>query len=94
MWIDYQVLNKAIRIDHFSLPFIGDMLEMAGQSLILPLARQILWLSHTTIHEDNWSKTTFTCPCGTLRLLVNAIWSLQRTFFTSEVYDGDFLRPN
>ena len=94
MWIDYQVLNKAIRIDHFSLLFIGDKLEMAGQSLILPLPRQILWLSHTTIHEDNRSKTTFTCLYGTLRLSANVIWSLQRTCFTSEVYDGVFLRPN
>ena len=45
MCIDCQMLNKATRIDHFSLPFIGDMLEMAGQSLILPLPRHILWLS-------------------------------------------------
>ena len=37
--IDYRMLNKATRIDHFSLPFIGDMPEMAGQSLILPLPR-------------------------------------------------------
>ena len=39
MCIDYWMLNKATRIDHFSLPFIGDMPEMAGQSLILPLPR-------------------------------------------------------
>jgi len=36
------VLNKATQIDHFSLLFIGDMLEMDVQSIILPLPRQIL----------------------------------------------------
>ena len=45
MCIDCWMLNKATRIDYLSLPFIGDMLEMAGQSLILPLPRHILWLS-------------------------------------------------
>ena len=41
MCINYWVLNKATQIDHFSL-FIGDMLEMDVQSIILPLPRQIL----------------------------------------------------
>ena len=42
MCINYWVLNKATQIDHFSLLFIGDMIEMDVQSIILPLPRQIL----------------------------------------------------
>ena len=49
---------------------------------------------HSPIHEGNRVKLPSPIPNGTLRLSANVIWSLQRTCFISEVYDGDFLRPN
>jgi hypothetical protein len=65
MCIDYQKINKATQNDHFSLPFIDEMLErLANHSFFCYLDgcssyHQIL------IHLDDQSKTTFTCPYGT-----------------------------
>ena len=45
MCIDYLMLNKATRKDHFPLPFIDEMLERLAKHSILLLPRWILWLS-------------------------------------------------
>jgi hypothetical protein len=65
MCIDYRKLNKAIKKDHFPLPFIDEMLErLVNHSFFCFLDgysgyRQIL------IHPVDQSKITFICPYGT-----------------------------
>ena len=62
--IDYRKLNAAIRKDHFSLPFIDQILEwLAGHDFYYFLDG---YSSYNQIHialEDQ-EKTTFTCPFG------------------------------
>jgi hypothetical protein len=65
MSIDYQKLNKATWKDHSPLPFINEMLErLANHSFFCYLAGYSSY-HQITIHPDDQSKTTFTCPYGT-----------------------------
>jgi hypothetical protein len=59
MCIDYQKLNKATRKDHFSLPFIDEMLERLANHSFCYLDGYSGY-HHITIHLDDQSKTTFT----------------------------------
>jgi hypothetical protein len=65
MCIDYRKLNSVTRKDHFSLPFIDQMVErMAGHDYYCFLDgysgyNQIL------LDPKDQEKTTFTCPFGT-----------------------------
>jgi hypothetical protein len=60
--INYQMLNKATRKDHFS-PFIDEMLErLAKHSFFCYLNGDSGY--HQIPNSDDQSKTTFTCPYG------------------------------
>jgi hypothetical protein len=65
MCIDYRKLNKATRKDHFPLPFIDEMLERLANHSFCYLDGYSSY-HQISIHPDDQSKTTFTCPYGTL----------------------------
>jgi hypothetical protein len=63
--IDYRKLNDATRKDHFSLPFIDQMLErLAGHEYYCFLDGFSGYFQIPIAPEDQ-EKTTFTCPYGT-----------------------------
>ncbi|RDX87744.1 Retrovirus-related Pol polyprotein, partial [Mucuna pruriens] len=63
--IDYRRLNLPTRKDHFSLPFIDQVLEkLAGKSHYYFLDGFSRYM-HIHIAPDDQHKTTFTCPFGT-----------------------------
>ena len=63
--IDFQKLNAATRKDHFSLPFIDQMLErLAGRAYYYFLDGYSGYFQIPIAPEDQ-EKTTFTCPFGT-----------------------------
>ena len=62
--MDYRRQNKATRKDHFSLPFIDQMLDrLAGKSHYCFLDGYSGY-NQITISPENQEKTTFTCPYG------------------------------
>ena len=84
MCIDYRKLNKAIKKDHFPLPFIDEMLERLANHTFFCFLDGYLGYLQIPIHLDDQSKTTFTCPYGTYAYrrmsfgLCNALASFQR----------------
>ena len=63
--IDYRKLNEVTRKDHFSLPFIDQMLEqLAGNSYYCFLDGYSGY-NQVCIAPEDQEKTTFTCPSGT-----------------------------
>jgi hypothetical protein len=85
MCIDYRMLNKATQKDHFSLPFIDEMLERLAKHSYFCYLDGYSGYHQIPIHPDDQSKTTFT---------LNVVWSLQCTGFLSKVHDDDLLRPD
>jgi hypothetical protein len=83
MCIDYRKLNEATRKDHFPLPFIDEMLERLANHSFYYLDDYSSY-HQISIHPDDQSKTTFTCPYGTFAYrrmsfgLCNALESFQR----------------
>jgi hypothetical protein len=83
MCIVYRKLNKATRKDHFPLPFIDEMLERLANHSFYYLDGYSGY-HHISIHPDDQSKATFTCPYGTFTYrrmpfgLCNALASFQR----------------
>jgi len=65
MCIDYRKLNKAIKKDHFPLPFIDEMLERHATHSFFCFLDVYSRYHRISIHPDDQSKTTFTCPYGT-----------------------------
>jgi hypothetical protein len=65
MCIDYQKLNKTTKKDHFSLPFIDEMLERLVNHSFFLFFDGYLGYHQIPIHPDDQIKTTFTCPYGT-----------------------------
>ena len=65
MCIDYRMLNKATRKDHFPLPFIDDMLEWLAKHSFFCYLDGYSGYHQIPIHPDDQSKTTFNCPYGT-----------------------------
>jgi len=64
MCIDYQRLNTATRKDHFSLPFMDQMIEkLAGQAFYYFLDGYSGYNQIAVALEDQ-EKTAFTCPFG------------------------------
>ena len=60
MCIDYQKLNSATKKDHFTLPFIDEMLErLVKHSFCFPDGYS--GYHQIPIHPNHQSKTTFTC---------------------------------
>ena len=84
MCIDYRKLNKATKKDHFSLPFIDEILERLANHSFFCFVDGYLGYHQILIHPDDQSKTTFTCPYGTYAYrimsfgLCNAPTSFQR----------------
>jgi len=63
--IDYRKLNAATRKDHFSLPFIDQMLErLAGHEYYCFLDGYSGY-NQIPIAAEDQKKTTFTCPFRT-----------------------------
>ena len=103
--IDYRKLNKATRKDHFSLPFLDQMLDrLAGHEYYCFLDRYSGYNKIAIAPEDQ-EKMTFTCPYGTFAFrrmpfeLYNAPGTFQRCIMaifsdmvekTIEVFLDDF----
>ncbi|KAJ9545398.1 hypothetical protein OSB04_025105 [Centaurea solstitialis] len=63
--MDYRRLNKATQKDHFSLPFVDQMLDrLAGKEFYCFLDGYSGY-NQIAIAPDDQEKTTFTCPYGT-----------------------------
>ena len=84
MCINYRMLNKATRKDHFPLPFIDEMLERLAKHFYFCYLDGYSGYHQIPIHSDDQNKTTFTCPFGTFAYrrmsfgLCNAPASFQR----------------
>jgi hypothetical protein len=65
MCIDYRKLNKTTSKDHFSLPFIDEMLEWLVIHSLFCFLDGYSGYHQIPIHPDDQSKTTFTCPYET-----------------------------
>jgi hypothetical protein len=84
MCIDYRKRNKAKRKDHFSLPFIDEMLEWLTNHSFFCFLDGYSGYHQIPIHPSDKRKTTFTCPYGTYAYrrmsfgLCNAPTSFQR----------------
>nr|GEY44050.1 reverse transcriptase domain-containing protein [Tanacetum cinerariifolium] len=63
--IDYQKLNEATRKDHFSLPFIDQMLERLAENEYYCFLDCFSRYFQIPIDSRDQEKTTFTCPYGT-----------------------------
>ncbi|XP_022895227.1 uncharacterized protein LOC111409406 [Olea europaea var. sylvestris] len=82
--IDYRKLNKATRKDHFSLPFIDQMLERLARHSHYCFLDGYSGYNQIVIAPEDQEKTTFTCPYGTFAFrrmpfgLCNALATFQR----------------
>ncbi|XP_058759839.1 uncharacterized protein LOC131633136 [Vicia villosa] len=64
MCIDYRRLKKATRKDHFTLPFMDQMLErLSGQNYYCLLDRYSGY-NQIVVNPEDHEKTAFTCPFG------------------------------
>ena len=66
MCIDYRKLNKAIRKDHFPLPFIDQVLERLANFSYFCYLDGLSGFYQIPIHPKDQAETTFTCPYGTI----------------------------
>jgi hypothetical protein len=64
MCIDYRKLNKAMKKDHFPLPFIDKMLERLANHAYFCFLDGYSGFMQIPNHPDDQHKTTFTCPYG------------------------------
>ncbi|GJU35245.1 reverse transcriptase domain-containing protein [Tanacetum coccineum] len=103
--IDYRKLNEATRKDHFSLPFMDQMLERLARNEFYCFLDGFLGYFQIPIDPQDQEKTTFTCPYGTFAYrrmpfgLCNAPGTFQRCMMaifhdmikkTMEVFMDDF----
>ena len=65
MCIDYRKLNKATHKDHFTLPFIDQVLERLAKHSHFCYMDGYSGFFQIPIHPNDQEKTTFTCPFGT-----------------------------
>ncbi len=63
MCIYYKKLNKAMKKDHFSLPFIDEMLKRLVNHSFFCFLDGYSGYHQIPIHPEDQSKTTFTCRC-------------------------------
>jgi hypothetical protein len=84
MCIDFLNLNKAMKKYHFPLPFIDEMLERLPKHSFFCFLDGYSGYHQISIHPNDQSKTSFTCPYGTYAYrrmsfgLCNAPASFQR----------------
>nr|GEY99857.1 DNA-directed DNA polymerase [Tanacetum cinerariifolium] len=82
--IDYRKLNDATRKDHFSLPFMDQMLERLAGNEFYCFLDGFSGYFQIPINPQDQKKTTFTCPYGTFAYrhmpfgLCNALGTFQR----------------
>ncbi|GJZ46915.1 reverse transcriptase domain-containing protein [Tanacetum coccineum] len=82
--IDYRKLNDATRKDHFSLPFMDQMLERLAGNEYYCFLDGFSGYFQISIDPQDQEKTTFTCPYGTFAYrrmhfgLGNALGTFQR----------------
>ncbi|GKD82360.1 reverse transcriptase domain-containing protein, partial [Tanacetum coccineum] len=103
--IDYRKLNDATRKDHFSLPFMDQMLERLAGNEYYCFLDGFSGYFQIPIDPKDQEKTTFTCPYGTFAYrrmpfgLCNAPGMFQRCMMaifhdmieeTMEVFMDDF----
>nr|GFC37950.1 reverse transcriptase domain-containing protein [Tanacetum cinerariifolium] len=103
--IDYRKLNEATRKDHFSLPFMDQMLERIAGNQYYCFLDRFFGYFQIPIDPKDQEKTTFTCPYGTFAYrrmpfgLCNAPGTFQRCMMaifhdmiekTMEVFMDDF----
>ncbi|GJU88575.1 reverse transcriptase domain-containing protein [Tanacetum coccineum] len=103
--IDYRKLNEATQKDHFSLPFMDQMLERLAGNEYYCFLDGFSGYFQIPIDPKDQEKTTFTCPYGTLAYrrmpfgLCNAPGTFQRCMIaifhdmiekTMEVFMDDF----
>ncbi|GJS95189.1 reverse transcriptase domain-containing protein [Tanacetum coccineum] len=65
VYIDYRKLNEATRKDHFTLPFIDQMLERLAGNEYYCFLDGFSGYFQIPIDPKDQEKTTFTCPYGT-----------------------------
>ena len=63
--IDYHQLNSATKKDHFSLPFIDQILDRLAGSSYFCFLDGYSGYNQITIHPNDQEKKMFTCPFGT-----------------------------
>nr|GEV03340.1 reverse transcriptase domain-containing protein [Tanacetum cinerariifolium] len=63
--IDYRKLNDATRKDHFSLPFMDQMMERLARNEFYYFLDGFSGYFQIPIDPQDQEKTTFTCPYGT-----------------------------
>ncbi|GJV24229.1 reverse transcriptase domain-containing protein [Tanacetum coccineum] len=103
--IDHRKLNEATRKDHFSLPFMDQMLERLAGNEFYCFLDGFLRYFQIPINPQDQEKTTFTCSYGTFAYcrmpfsLCNAPGTFQRCMMaifhdmiekTMEVFMDDF----
>nr|GEU31939.1 reverse transcriptase domain-containing protein [Tanacetum cinerariifolium] len=103
--IDYRKLNDATRKEHFSLPFMDQMLERLARNEFYCFLDGFSGYFQILIDPQDQEKTTFTCPYGTFSYrrmpfgLCNAPGTFQRCMTaifhdmiekTMEVFMDDF----
>ena len=104
--IDYRKLNTATRNDHFSLPFIDQMLDRLEGHPHFCFLDGYSRYNQIAIALEDQEKTTFTCPFGTFSFrrmpfgLCNALGTFQRCMMSKfsdlaeklmEIFMDDFI---
>ncbi|KAL4272518.1 hypothetical protein GQ457_13G017520 [Hibiscus cannabinus] len=83
-WVcmDYRKLNKAIRKDHFPLPFFDQMLHRLAGKQFYCFLDGYSGYNKIAIAPEDQSKTTFTCPYGTFafRRMPFGLYNARATF--------------
>ena len=89
--IDYRKLNTATRKDHFSLPFIDQMLERLAGHEYYCFLNGYSGYNQIPIAPEDQDKTTFTCPFG-ICIPKNALRPMQCSRNVSTLHAESFFR--